>query len=86
MRAVPDDGDADMIRMPSTDELNVAIAWLRSNEGDNGESERCLRVANWIEAIELERYLRLSARNAGVTISALRKRLESLGARSKPGG
>lgn len=63
------------MKMPGTDDLNTAIAWLRSNEGDNGEADRCAAVADWIEYEERERYLRLAARDAGVPVARLRRRI-----------
>lgn len=63
------------MRMPGTDELNTAIAWLRSNEGSNGEADRCAAVADWIEHEETERYIRHTARQAGVTIAAVRRKI-----------
>jgi hypothetical protein len=61
--------------MPGTDTLDTAIAWLRSNEGDNGEAERCAAVADWLEHEERERALRSAARQAGVQIARVRRRL-----------
>jgi hypothetical protein len=62
--------------MPGTDALNTAIAWLEANEGEeNGERDACQEVAQWLIQQERERYLRHAARNAGVTVARLRKRL-----------
>jgi hypothetical protein len=62
------------MKMPSTDDLNTALAWLRSNEGDNSEAERCGRVADWIEHEESERTIRNAARQAGVTVAIARRK------------
>jgi hypothetical protein len=64
------------MKMPGDDELDTALAWLRSNEGDAGEAKRCNAVADWIEYQERERYLRKTARAAGIPLAALRRRLE----------
>lgn len=61
--------------MPGTDAIDTAIAWLRSNGGEDGESERCAAVADWIESEEFERYLRKTAREAGVPVARLRRRI-----------
>jgi hypothetical protein len=71
-----------VIRKPATEQLDTAIAWLRSNEGDEGEAERCAAVADWIEAVEADAHLRNAARNAGVSVAALRKRLREQRAKS----
>lgn len=63
------------MKMPSTGELNTAIAWLRSNNGNEGESERCEAVAAWIEHEEFERLLRNTARAHGLPIAAVRRRI-----------
>lgn len=61
--------------MPSIEALDTAIEWLRCNEGDDGEADRCRAVANWIEHEERERTLRRAAREAGVPVAAVRRRL-----------
>ena len=66
------------IRMPGTDQLNTAIAWLRCNEGDNGEAENCQAVADWIEYMEREAFIRSTARSSGVTAAEVRRKLEDL--------
>lgn len=63
------------MKPPTKEQLDTAIAWLRSNEGDNGESQRCAAVADWMEAMELDRYIKGEARKAGVPVDALRRRL-----------
>lgn len=34
----------------SMDDLAIAIAWLESNDGEEGESETCERVANFLRS------------------------------------
>ena len=63
------------IPMPDTETIDTAIAWLRSNEGDNGESERCNTVANWLDSEDYERYVRHAARQGGVAVANLRRKL-----------
>lgn len=63
------------LKMPGNEKLNIAIDWLRSNEGTNGEADACVTVANWIEHEERERYLRHTARVAGVSIARLRRKI-----------
>jgi hypothetical protein len=66
------------MKRPTTEQLNVAIAWLRSNEGDGGESESCAVVAEWIEHLEQSAVLTAAARKGGVSVKALRERLKKV--------
>ena len=67
---------ADKKQMPGTDQLGIAVEWLRNNEGDqNGEAEACKAVADWIESEEFERYLRYEARAHGLPVAAVRRKL-----------
>lgn len=66
------------MRMPGPDALNAAITWLRLNEGGDGEAEYCAAVADWIEHEERERMLRSVARETGVTVATLRRRLAAI--------
>lgn len=59
-------------RIPSDDEIAMAVMWLRCNEGDKGEAEACAAVADWIERDQHDRYLRNAARRARVPIARLR--------------
>jgi hypothetical protein len=63
------------MRMPSTEQLDTAIAWLRTNNGTNGEAGNCVAVAAWLDNIDQNRILRETAREAGVPVSRLRERL-----------
>lgn len=63
------------MRMPGTGEIDTAIAWLRLNNGDMGEAERCAAVADWIEHEERERFIRRAARDAGLPVAAVRRRI-----------
>lgn len=63
------------MKRPTTEQLDTALAWLRSNEGDNGEAERCQAVADWLEHQEREAVLRRAAREGGVSVKALRSKL-----------
>jgi hypothetical protein len=56
-----------------TDALDIAISWLRANEGDNGEADACNAVADWLEQEEQSKLLRKAAREAGVPVAKLRK-------------
>jgi hypothetical protein len=63
------------MKRPTTEQIDTAVAWLRSNEGDQGESERCAAVADWIEHLEQNASLAAAARKGGVSVKALRARL-----------
>lgn len=63
------------MKMPPDDALDTAIAWLRDNEGDGGESDRCKAVADWLNHEQIERALRDHAYKAGVPVASLRRKL-----------
>jgi rRNA-processing protein FCF1 len=65
-----------MPKRPTTDQLDTAIAWLRANEGDQGEAGRCAAVADYLEAVEQDAMIKQAARKAGVPVSMVRKRLQ----------
>lgn len=67
------------MKYPGTDALNTAIAWLRCNNGRDGEMERCEEVAAWLEHEEGQHYLRQAARQAGVPIGKVREMLTRAG-------
>lgn len=68
-------------RDPSKQEMETAIAWLLANEGAGGESERCAAVAFWLESRVEDTEMRDVAREAGVTVGALRRKMRERGAR-----
>ncbi len=61
--------------LPTDGQMDIAIMWLRNNEGDGGESDACRAVADWLSARQGDRFLRSEARKAGVPIAKLRARL-----------
>ncbi len=62
--------------MPSDEELETASLWLKANEGvEFDEAIRCKAVAEWLEFMRRERYLRRAARDAGVPVARLRRKL-----------
>lgn len=65
------------MRMPSTEAIDTAVAWLESNDGDMGESDRCREVAKWIEHLNREAFIRHEARSRGITPATLRRVLEA---------
>lgn len=64
-----------MIRFPTEEEISTAIAWLRVNDGGDGESDRCVAVAEYLRLVADDRTLRLEARKAGITVATLRRRI-----------
>ncbi len=42
----------------SEEDIETAIAWLECNEGDEGESDRCQRVARYLEGRLLAKGIR----------------------------
>lgn len=63
------------MKMPPDAKLNTAIAWLESNEGEGDEGAACKAVAAWLEHQRDERLIRSAAREGGVTVAALRRKL-----------
>jgi hypothetical protein len=70
------------MRMPDDDKLEIAMLWLRYNESGGLEGEACREVADWIEYLQRERFIRDVAKKAGVPMAVARRRLEALGERS----
>lgn len=62
-----------MTKRVSIEDLATAREWLLINEGGEGESESCHRVADWIETEILSRELRSVARETGVSMAIARK-------------
>ena len=60
-------------------DLAIAAKWLRCNDGDDGESDACARVADWLDAERKRRsdeaILRKAARECGVSPAVARKAL-----------
>lgn len=63
---------------PTPDQIAVACEWLRFNEGDGDEGPSCHAVADWLEHVAQQDFLRSEARKAGVPVGALRKRLAAI--------
>jgi len=65
---------------PCIEDLELAIEWLRYNEGDNGEKETCSRVATWLETYARNSAERVAAKKVGCTVKYFRKyMIEHLG-------
>lgn len=63
------------MKRPTVEDMELAAEWLRSNEGDNGESETCSRVATWLDAYALEMQIRAAARKVGCTVKYFKKHM-----------
>lgn len=72
-----------MAKTPTDEQFNVAIAWLEANEADtnNGDTEKqsCQAVADWLAEFSYNQMLRNKAREFGVSVSAIRKKLKERG-------
>lgn len=67
------------MKRPTEQQFETAQAWLVVNSGDNGdngEAEACKAVADWLAHESQERMLRAAAREGGVSVAALRRKLE----------
>lgn len=60
---------------PYVEDLDLAAEWLRCNEGTDGESEACSRVATWLNKCAAESEMRSAARAAGCTVRYFRKHM-----------
>lgn len=58
---------------PTPEQFEIALLWLQSNEGT--ESPACLAVANWIESWRTDQMIKATAREGGVSVKELRRRL-----------
>lgn len=70
------------MKTPTPDDMEMAADWLICNEGPNGESEACSRVATWLRSYALDAEVRKAAREAGCSVKYLRKIMAR--ERSKP--
>ena len=61
------------MRTPPPGLLELAALWLENNEGD--ERTDCLKVARWLRHQAQQKELRDVAREGGVSVSALRRKL-----------
>jgi hypothetical protein len=63
----------------------MAAEWLRCNEGGDGESDSCSRVATWLDTYARESAERAAARKVGCTVGYFRKYMaERFGAVKEP--
>ena len=65
-----------MTKKPSEADFELAACWLRINDGDNGESEACNRVAEWLDERRRASRIREAAREAGIPVAMIRARLK----------
>lgn len=61
------------MKRPAIEDLSMAAEWLRCNEGADGESESCSRVATWLDIYARESAERRAARKVGCTVKYFRK-------------
>jgi hypothetical protein len=66
------------MRQPSDHDLNVAIAWLSCNDGDDGEMQSCQVVVKWLDQKRMDAGLRRAAKEYKVPMKAVRKKLKGL--------
>lgn len=65
---------------PNSQDLIIAIMWLESNEGDNGEADNCKIVAQYLNKLltktEESEMINDAAQKAGLLPSVLKRRLK----------
>lgn len=66
------------MRMPTQEQINVAIMWLQSNEGEDGELSDCNAVAQWLQHQAHNAMLREEARAGGDHIQAYHYEIDRL--------
>ena len=60
---------------PTDEQFEIALLWLENNEGQGREQDACRAVARWIDRWRQNEMLRTTARQAGVSVVALRRKL-----------
>jgi hypothetical protein len=63
--------------MPVDSDLDIAIMWLESSEGDKVEAAACKAVAEWLIHEQGERRILKAARRNGVSVARLRRKESS---------
>lgn len=69
-----DASSADKLAKPSTDDMRTAAEWLGEYE-DSAEGDACKRVAAWLVEQADAKDLRDAAREHGVPVHALRRKI-----------
>jgi hypothetical protein len=67
------------MKFPTQEQIGIAVQWLQCNEGEGEEAIACKAVAAWLDHEADERFLRSKAREAGVPLAVLRRRLNGMG-------
>lgn len=67
------------MKRPHVADMEMAAEWLRCNEGADGESEACSRVATWLDAYARESAVRAGARKVGCTVRYFKKYMAEKG-------
>lgn len=62
-------------KRPTDEQFDIAVHWLENNEGEGAERDACLVVAAWIDHENRNRRIRTVAREAGVPVAALRRKI-----------
>lgn len=66
-----------MTMRPTPEQMYLAAEWLLINEGEEGESEACAIVADWLEKQVDAQLDRQIARENGVPVAVLRKAINA---------
>lgn len=70
------------MKRPSLADMSLAAEWLRANEGEDGESDSCLRIATWLDDQVQQAQIREAAHAAGFKVGDVRRVLASTAQRS----
>jgi hypothetical protein len=64
------------MKLPTTQQLDIAIAWLQCNEGGSKEKASCEAVASYLQDLINDVFIKSEAKKAGVSVVELRRKLE----------
>ena len=67
------------MKRPVQEDIDTAVMWLQSNNGENGEAEACSRVATWLDSYTRAADERSAAREVGCSVKYLRKVVQGKG-------
>lgn len=63
------------MKKPNEDQIFIAIEWLRTNEGEDGEEVACKAVADYLEDMIIGRNLRRVSKDSGIPIKFIKQKL-----------
>lgn len=68
------------MKRPTEEQMNIAIHWLENNEGVGEEQDACVAVGRWLDKLLSDDVVRKHARDAGIPVATVRRRIRELSA------